>query len=68
MRKKGDRDDTSGSDRDGDGICAIKVMRKNHVDYIKAGRDILTKVMQPSIVQLSYSFPAIFFNVTWIQR
>lgn len=38
------------------------------MDYIKAGRDILTKVMQPSIVQLSYSFPAIFFNVTWIQR
>ncbi|KAG6635318.1 hypothetical protein I3843_11G033800 [Carya illinoinensis] len=47
---------------DGDGIYAMKVMRKdtiikkNHVDYMKAERDILTKVVHPFIVQLRYSF------------
>ncbi|CAI9112462.1 OLC1v1012916C1 [Oldenlandia corymbosa var. corymbosa] len=47
---------------DGDGIFAMKVMRKdtiiknNHVDYMKAERDILTKVVHPFIVQLRYSF------------
>jgi p70 ribosomal S6 kinase len=53
-----------GSDEsiDGDGIFAMKVMRKdsiikkNHVDYMKAERDILTKVVHPFIVQLRYSF------------
>ncbi|KAL8250448.1 hypothetical protein R6Q59_034141 [Mikania micrantha] len=46
----------------GDGIYAMKVMRKdtiiknNHVDYMKAERDILTKVVHPFIVQLRYSF------------
>ncbi|KAI3726927.1 hypothetical protein L1987_66734 [Smallanthus sonchifolius] len=46
----------------GDGIFAMKVMRKdtiiknNHVDYMKAERDILTKVVHPFIVQLRYSF------------
>ncbi|PIN05703.1 Ribosomal protein S6 kinase [Handroanthus impetiginosus] len=47
---------------DGDGIFAMKVMRKdtiiknNHVDYMRAERDILTKVVHPFIVQLRYSF------------
>lgn len=64
VRKKGD----NGGDGDGDGIYAMKVMRKetiikkNHVDYMKAERDILTKVMHPFIVQLRYSFQVIFFN------
>ncbi|GKD72780.1 serine/threonine-protein kinase AtPK1/AtPK6-like protein [Tanacetum coccineum] len=46
----------------GDGIYAMKVMRKdtiiknNHVDYMKAERDILTKVVHPFVVQLRYSF------------
>lgn len=46
----------------GDGIYAMKVMRKdtiikkNHVDYMRAERDILTKVVHPFIVQLRYSF------------
>ncbi|XP_021733724.1 serine/threonine-protein kinase AtPK1/AtPK6-like [Chenopodium quinoa] len=56
VRKKGDCDDG------GDGIMAMKVMRKdniikkNHVDYMIAERDILTKVVHPFIVQLRYSF------------
>ncbi|VFQ95687.1 unnamed protein product [Cuscuta campestris] len=47
---------------EGDGIFAMKVMRKdtiiknNHVDYMRAERDILTKVVHPFIVQLRYSF------------
>ncbi|KAL1541542.1 non-specific serine/threonine protein kinase [Salvia divinorum] len=46
----------------GDGIFAMKVMKKdtiiknNHVDYMRAERDILTKVVHPFIVQLQYSF------------
>ncbi|KAF2316022.1 hypothetical protein GH714_040817 [Hevea brasiliensis] len=50
---------------DGDGIYAMKVMRKdtiikkNHVDYMKAERDILTKVVHPFIVQLRYSFQTV---------
>ncbi|XP_047955976.1 serine/threonine-protein kinase AtPK1/AtPK6-like [Salvia hispanica] len=46
----------------GDGIYAMKVMKKdtiiknNHVDYMRAERDILTKVVHPFIVQLRYSF------------
>ncbi|PHU15442.1 Serine/threonine-protein kinase AtPK2/AtPK19 [Capsicum chinense] len=49
-------------DGEGDGILAMKVMRKdiviknNHVDYMRAERDILTKVEHPFIVQLRYSF------------
>ncbi|KAI3855203.1 hypothetical protein MKX03_026061 [Papaver bracteatum] len=57
VRKKGfDENDKS------DGIFAMKVMRKdtiikkNHVDYMRAERDILTKVDHPFIVQLRYSF------------
>ncbi|CAN6467623.1 unnamed protein product [Victoria cruziana] len=43
-------------------IYAMKVMRKdkilekNHADYMKAERDILTKIEHPFIVQLRYSF------------
>lgn len=43
-------------------IYAMKVMRKdrimekNHADYMKAERDILTKIDHPFIVQLKYSF------------
>ncbi|KAK4801408.1 hypothetical protein SAY86_021895 [Trapa natans] len=33
-----------------------KIMEKNHADYMKAERDILTKVDHPFIVQLRYSF------------
>ncbi|WVZ13224.1 hypothetical protein V8G54_017754 [Vigna mungo] len=61
VRKKGNCFDGDG-DGDGDGVFAMKVMRKdtiikkNHVDYMKAERDILTKVLHPFIVQLRYSF------------
>ena len=43
-------------------IYAMKVMRKdrivekNHVDYMRGERDILTKIAHPFIVQLKYSF------------
>ena len=43
-------------------ILAMKVMRKdkimerNHGDYMKAERDILTKIVHPFIVTLRYSF------------
>ncbi|XP_010464481.1 PREDICTED: serine/threonine-protein kinase AtPK2/AtPK19 [Camelina sativa] len=43
-------------------IFAMKVMRKdkivekNHAEYMKAERDILTKIDHPFIVQLKYSF------------
>lgn len=33
-----------------------KIMEKNHVEYMKAERDILTKVDHPFVVQLRYSF------------
>ncbi|KAL8457656.1 hypothetical protein ACS0TY_034685 [Phlomoides rotata] len=52
----------SNDDGNGDGIFAMKVMRKdtiiknNHVDYMKAERNILTKVVHPFIVPLRYSF------------
>ncbi|KAL9270806.1 Serine/threonine-protein kinase AtPK2/AtPK19-like protein [Drosera capensis] len=47
---------------EGDGVYAMKVMKKhsiikkNHVEYMKRERDILTKVVHPFIVQLRYSF------------
>lgn len=50
---------------DSDGIFAMKVMRKdtiiskNHMDYMKAERDILTKVVHPFIVSLRCSFQVI---------
>ncbi|KAL9256029.1 Serine/threonine-protein kinase AtPK2/AtPK19-like protein [Drosera capensis] len=43
-------------------ICAMKVMKKdkimeqNQAEYMKAERDILTKIDHPFIVQLRYSF------------
>jgi p70 ribosomal S6 kinase len=43
-------------------IYAMKVMKKqvimdkNQGDYMKAERDILTKIIHPFIVQLRYSF------------
>ncbi|KAK9116976.1 hypothetical protein Sjap_015923 [Stephania japonica] len=60
VRKKWNGELIEGSS--GDGIFAMKVMRKdtiikkNHVDYMKAERDILTKVVHPFIVQLRCSF------------
>ncbi|XP_031247447.1 serine/threonine-protein kinase AtPK2/AtPK19-like [Pistacia vera] len=33
-----------------------KIMEKNHAEYMKAERDILTKIDHPFIVQLKYSF------------
>lgn len=36
-----------------------KVMEKNHAEYMKSERDILTKVDHPFIVQLRYSFQVI---------
>ncbi|XP_052183460.1 serine/threonine-protein kinase AtPK2/AtPK19-like [Diospyros lotus] len=60
VRMKMERDDDGIGD--GDGIFAMKVMRKetiiknNHVNYMIAERDILTKVVHPFIVQLRYSF------------
>ncbi|CAA7051024.1 unnamed protein product [Microthlaspi erraticum] len=33
-----------------------KIMEKNHAEYMKAERDILTKIDHPFIVQLNYSF------------
>ncbi|CAJ2664445.1 unnamed protein product [Trifolium pratense] len=60
VRRKGTNEEDS-SDND-NGIFAMKVMRKdniikkNHVDYMKAERDILTKVLHPFIVPLRYSF------------
>ena len=43
-------------------VYAMKVMRKDrilerdHSDYIKAERDVLTAVLHPYIVALRYSF------------
>lgn len=61
-KKKENSGVSGGGDDGGDGIYAMKVMKKytiinkNHVDYMKAERDILTKVVHPFIVQLQYSF------------
>lgn len=33
-----------------------KIMEKNHAEYMKAERDILTKIDHPFVVQLRYSF------------
>lgn len=47
-------------------VYAMKVMRKdriiekNHGDYIKAERDVLTAVLHPYIVALRYSFQVSF--------
>lgn len=53
--------------RDSLEIYAMKVVRKdkivekNHAEYMKAERDILTKIDHPFIVQLRYSFQVLFF-------
>jgi len=58
--------DSDSDSSNGNGIFAMKVMRKdniikkNHVDYMKAERDILTKVLHPFIVPLRYSFQVSF--------
>lgn len=36
-----------------------KIMEKNHAEYMKAERDILTKIDHPYVVQLRYSFQVI---------
>ncbi|KAJ6749113.1 NON-SPECIFIC SERINE/THREONINE PROTEIN KINASE [Salix purpurea] len=64
VRKKNSdgKEKGEGGECSGDGIYAMKVMKKDtiikkkHVDYMKAERDILTKVVHPFIVQLRYSF------------
>ncbi|CAL1367919.1 unnamed protein product [Linum trigynum] len=62
VKKKKKTTAKSNGDGDSDGIYAMKVMKKdsiikkNHVDYMRAERDILTKVVHPFIVQLRYSF------------
>lgn len=33
-----------------------KIMEKNHAEYMRAERDILTKIQHPFVVQLRYSF------------
>lgn len=38
-----------------------KIMEKNHTEYMKSERDILTKVDHPFIVQLRYSFQVMMF-------
>lgn len=54
--------------RDSLEIYAMKVVRKdkivekNHAEYMKAERDILTKIDHPFIVQLRYSFQVLFFS------
>ncbi|KAJ7959508.1 Serine/threonine-protein kinase [Quillaja saponaria] len=37
-------------------MCKDKIMEKNHAEYMKSERDILTKVDHPFVVQLRYSF------------
>jgi p70 ribosomal S6 kinase len=50
-------------------IYAMKVMRKdkilekNHAEYMKAERDILTKVDHPFVVQLRYSFQVCIYHL-----
>lgn len=45
-----------------------KIMEKNHAEYMKAERDILTKIDHPFIVQLRYSFQVPFNSTTYILR
>lgn len=39
-----------------------KIMEKNHAEYMKAERDILTQIEHPFIVQLRYSFQVLIFR------
>lgn len=45
-----------------------KIMEKNHAEYMKAERDILTKIDHPFIVQLRYSFQVPLNSTTYILR
>lgn len=40
-----------------------KIMEKNHAEYMKAERDILTKIEHPFVVQLRYSFQVLVLNL-----
>lgn len=40
-----------------------KIMEKNHAEYMKAERDILTKIDHPFVVQLRYSFQVTSFII-----
>ena len=40
-----------------------KIMEKNHAEYMKAERDILTKIDHPFIVQLKYSFQVLIITL-----
>jgi ribosomal protein S6 kinase beta len=39
-----------------------KIMEKNHAEYMKAEREILTKIEHPFVVQLRYSFQVFVFK------
>lgn len=39
-----------------------KIMEKNHAEYMKAERDILTQIEHPFVVQLRYSFQVVVFK------
>lgn len=41
-----------------------KIMEKNHIEYMKAERDILTKVDHSFIVRLRYSFQVMTYPIT----
>lgn len=43
-------------------MCKDKIMQRNHDEYVKSERDILTKVDHPFIVRLRYSFQVMFFT------
>ena len=39
-----------------------RIMEKNHAEYMKAERDIWTKIEHPFVVQLRYSFQVLNFE------
>lgn len=43
-----------------------KIMEKNHAEYMKAEREILTKIEHPFVVQLRYSFQ-VFFSFKFVK-
>jgi len=53
-------------------IYAMKVMRKdkiierNHAEYVKSERDILTKVDNPFVVRLRYAFQVILLIISYV--
>lgn len=42
-----------------------KIMEKNHTEYMKAERDIWTKLEHPFVVQLRYSFQVLNFEMAY---